>query len=121
MLTELGQMSSRKFAEIGKRFLQPCGVPFAVEHDQVQMCRHDNKCVHAKMLLLMTEAKAIGNDLARALAHENGQPICDAEGAEIERSVRMDSVSLHGKEDKDWETFGQSMCAVRRPAHNMEH
>ena len=57
---------------------------------------HNDECVCAEVFLVVTEAQAVGDDLARAFADEDRQPIYNTERAEIKRGVGMDSVALHG-------------------------
>ena len=66
----------------------------------MQVRRHDDKRIKAKLLVLLTESQAIRNDLAGFFGYKYRQPVCDAERAEVQSGLGMNLVALQDDEDR---------------------
>lgn len=75
---------------------QAIRLELGVENDQVQVRGHDDVGVDAQLLLPVAKGKAVGDDLAGRLRHEDGQPFDDGVGEVVDGGVGIDFVAFHG-------------------------
>ena len=71
-VTILGKLAPSESAKIRERTLQTPGVKGLIEEDSVHMCRHDDIGVDTKVLLVVTEAEAVGDNGTSLFGDEHG-------------------------------------------------
>ena len=76
----VGQSSSRVLSKRCQRGVKASRVELGIECNQMQVRRHDDKCVDAQGHLAMAEVEAFADLQARLLADEDGKPVDDGVG-----------------------------------------
>jgi len=71
-LTVLSKLAPSEFAKVRERTLKTPGVKGLVEEDSVYVARHDDIGVDAKVLLVVTEVEAVGDNGTSLFGDEHG-------------------------------------------------
>jgi hypothetical protein len=92
MITEL---SAGELAKISQGPHQPLGIIIGVEDNQVDVGRHDDIGVDAKLFGAMAEGQAVGDNLAARLGDEHGHPFDDRVRQVIDSGFGVNAVAFH--------------------------